>query len=88
MDIRVTGDLAGPIRQQCSFDNPLEWFSIGIVLTGLLADKLNHLAMIAFTPCGLESLNRLDSLGYDLGFDRLRRRMLKNRVARFELERP
>jgi hypothetical protein len=42
--------------------------------------------MIAFPPSGFESLNRLDGLGYDLGFDRFRGRMLKNRVARFELE--
>ncbi len=35
MDIRVTGDFPGPIRQQCSLDHSLESFSLGVVLVVL-----------------------------------------------------
>ena len=85
----MTGDFAGAIRQQSRFDNPLELFSsASSSWRTSLANELNHLAVIAFSPRGFESFNRLDGLGNDLGFDRLRRRVLKYRVARFELERP
>ena len=82
----MTGDFAEPSASKSRFDDTLELFLLRfVVLADLASDAVQPPCGDCTSPRRFECFDGFYGLRNDLGFNRLRRRVLEYRVARLEL---